>query len=382
MVEIIRTLMHYLAIILQHAMSVFPINSKKVIVINYYGKGYGDNGKYIVEELLDIDSSYTIVWPVRNNTDISTFPQGIKIIKYYSFSFFYHLASAGTWISNVRLPWFFVKRPNQYYIQIWHGNNAIKRVEKDTVNSLAPRYIKSAKHDSKIADLMTSNSEWWTKLIKRAFWYEGEVVPCGVPRLKTLYDNKEKRRELFLKKVGLPEDTHIALYAPTFRSDFKTDHYILDYEEVRKACEDSFGGEWIIGLRLHPNLAKIENVREDKDVLEFTNYPDLYEILTATDLLITDYSSIMFEAGFAGINVVLYARDIPEYLDDRGFYFDITKMPYPLTETENELIHAIKNWDKCKYHSDNEKFKEMLGIKEDGKGAAIIAKKITSHSKE
>ena len=378
--KFLKSLEHYSLMLLQQVMSVFPIDDHKVFMINHYGKGYGDNGKYIAEALYEEDSSYRVIWPVRKNDETSGFPKRIKTVPYYSLSFFYHLMTAGIRISNVRLPWFLKKRKNQYYIQCWHGSNALKCVEKDALDTLADRYIKSAMQDAKNSDLMISNSDSWTECIRRAFWYDGEILECGTPRLKAIYQDKEENRKKFLKKMGLDEETRLLLYAPTFRADFKLDHYTLDYSKVLKSCENQFGGKWITGIRLHPNLKGHIELPDKNGVLDLTDYPDVYEIMASTDLLITDYSGIMFEAGVAGIKVLLYADDVDEYTKDRWFYFDIRSLPYPLAESNDQVAQIIDDWNEEQYLKDNEQFAKELGIKEDGKGAGAVAKRIVLHN--
>ena len=376
----VKKIGHQLIRIFQRLLWVFPINTHKVFIVSYYGQGYGGNGKYIAEALKEISPKFTIYWPVRENVDTSSFPESIKVIHYYSLPFFYHLATSGTWISNVRLPWFFEKRKKQYYIQAWHGSNALKRVEMDAEDAIAPRYLKSAKHDAEISDLMISNSDSWTKLIRRSFWYDGEILECGTPRLKAIYEDRQINRFNILKQLGLEEDINILLYAPTFRADFGLEHYTLDFDEVRKNCEKKFGGKWVTAIRLHPNL-KGEDITDltGEDVLDLSDYPDIYKILSATRMLITDYSGVMFEACAIGIDVILYADDIEDYTSDRGFYFDLKELPFPLAETNEQLIQIIKEWDEEAYRRGVKKLIDDIGLKEDGKGAEAVARKIISH---
>ena len=374
---------YYSVILLQRLMSFFPIDFHKVFVINHYGKGYGDNGRYIIEALYEEDPSYQVVWPIRKEIERAGFPSNVKVVPYYSLSFFYHLMTAGIRISNVRLPWFLKKRKEQYYIQCWHGSNALKCVEKDVIDVLSDRYVKSAILDARNSDLMVSNSRWWTSLIRRSFWYDGEILDCGTPRLRAIYQDREKNRIKFLQENGLTEDTKLLLYAPTFRADFKLNHYTLDYEEVLNSCEEHFGGNWVAGIRLHPNLkGHIDYSKEDCELLDLTDYPDIYEIMASTDLLITDYSGIMFEAGVAGIKVLLYADDVDEYTKDRGFYFDIRSLPYPLAETTAQAVKIINEWNEEQYQEENKEFEDNLGIKEDGTGAKVIAKRIVEYNQQ
>lgn len=125
-----------------------PINNKKVVVSNYYGKGYGDNPKYIVSELLSTKKDYDIVWLVLPNKNYE-FPNGIRTVKYSTLRSIYELATAKIWIDNCRKFSSITKRENQFYIQTWHGGIALKKIEKDTEDTLTAKYIKDAICDSK-----------------------------------------------------------------------------------------------------------------------------------------------------------------------------------------------------------------------------------------
>lgn len=375
-----KNIIWFLMICLQKILSILPIDKNKVFAMNYYGKGYGDNCKYVTEELIKLNPKIEIIWPLKK-CEMGEKPNNVKPVKYYSFSFFYYLCTSGTWISNVRLPFFFIKRKEQYYIQLWHGLFALKRIEADAENALDSGYIKSAKHDSEIANLIISNSTEWTNLVKRAFWYNREILECGTPRVAPLYKKDEDKQKQIYNRLGISYEKKILLYAPTFRADFSLDSYTLDFQNLKTLLEKSFGGSWVIGIRLHPNLlGKGITFSNNHDVIELTKYPDMYELLSITSLLITDYSSTMFEAGFANINVILYASDIDEYKKDRNFYYDFSELPFPLAKTNEELTSIIENWNQELYNSNNKIFAGKVGLKENGSASEKIAKLILKNS--
>ncbi len=353
-----------------------PIKENKVVVISYYGADFGDNGKYIVKRLLEKNPHIRILWARKAETKMAV-PTGISYVKYNSPRFYFHLATSKVWIDNSRKSSAIVKRKGQFYIQTWHGGIALKRVEKDVQEHLSEYYVNSAIHDSKMIDLMLSNSTFCTQMYRRAFWYDGEILECGSPRVDILFHATGEQKEQIKNKLGIPLKRRILLYAPTFRADGNLNCYHLDFEAVRNCLEKLTGDDWVIAVRLHPNIAgRADFLQYHEHLVNATAYPDMYELLAVTDILITDYSSSMFEAGFARKPVFLFATDIDSYIKDRNFYFDLKSLPFPLAESNEELFSALQNFSRKDYEEKLDTFHASLGLKETGQASAAVAEKI------
>ena len=352
----------------------FRLQQDKVVISNYYGKGYGDNGKYIAEELHQRDPALRIYWISKQT---SGFPDFIQVVSTGSIAALYHLATAGAWIDNCRKFSYILKRKKQYYIQTWHGSIALKRVEKDAEEHLEKRYIKSAVHDSKMADLMLSNSTFCTEMYRRAFWYDGEILECGSPRADILFCATEAQKCAVKQALGVSVEKRLVLYAPTFRADYNTDCYSLDFDNILELLQKTTGADWAFAVRLHPNVsAKADFITYSDTVVYATAYPDMYERLAAAEILITDYSSCMFEAGFANKPVFLFATDIDSYAKDRNFYFNLEELPYPVARTNEELLQQITSYDRTAYKQALQVFHALLGLKENGNASRLAAEKI------
>ena len=143
-----------------YIMRIFPIKKDKIVVSSYLGQGYGDNGKYIVEQLLKQEKHYDIVWLLRDSNN--GFPEGVRSVRYLSIRSVYEQATAKVWIDNRRKPDYVRKRKGQFYLATWHGGLALKRIEKDAPEALPSHHIKAAKRDSRMVDLFLSNSSWLT----------------------------------------------------------------------------------------------------------------------------------------------------------------------------------------------------------------------------
>lgn len=352
--------------------NLFPINKKKIFVSNYYGKGFGDSPKAIIEEINKLNKDYKIYWVVDDTNDSETgeFPDNVHLVKKDSIKYFYHVCTAKVWLDNRRPIIELSKRKNQYYIQLWHGGIALKQIEKDAEKSLNKRYVRAAKKDSKNIDVMISNSAFCTNLYKQSFWYKGTIKEYGLPRNDILM-NGEHHDEI-IKKVKkhykIKDDEKILLYAPTFRKGLSMDAYDIDFDALLEALKKKFNCNWRILIRLHPNFDEKEANKLIKNdyMINATKYSDSQELMIASDILISDYSSIMFEFSFMKKPVFLYTKDIDNYNDDRGFYFDLYELPYDVCDTNDELIKKIKSFNNNKYMRELATFFKKVGLKENG----------------
>ena len=227
----------------------FPIQKNKVVISSYFGLGYGDNGKYIVEELLKRKNKYDIVWLAKSGDCL--FPAGVRYVPFKSLRSIYEQCTAKIWIDNRRKRGYVVKRKKQIYINTWHGYMGIKKLEKDAEAKLSRSYVNEAKHDSQMVDYFVSGSRWETNCIRKSFWYDGTILECGYPRSDILFHGRNVPD--VKAKLGLKPDDKILLYAPTFRKSLDKESfavYAMDWEKVLSALTQKFGGHWVGMIRL------------------------------------------------------------------------------------------------------------------------------------
>ena len=375
----------YTMVSLYYLMRVFPIHNDRIVIDSFWGKGYGDNGKYIAEELLKHKPGYDIVWLVNDMN--YKFPKGIRKVKYLSLKAIYEMATARIWIDNARKPPYVRKRKGQFYIMTWHAGIGFKRAEKDVESVLPSSYVALAKADSKMADLFVSNSKWQTWNYRTAYWYDGEIAEVGIPREDIFFNADESMIKDIKQRIGLPEDVKILFYAPTFRKEHIDNQspdsmkvYNLDWENALNECRKKFGGEWVGLIRLHPNMASMaEHLVLPDSVKNVTAYPDMQELLLAADCMITDYSSCIVDYSLTRKPAFLYASDFNEFKEYRDFYFDLEKLPYPLSTDAAGLIRDIKAFDKAEYEKRLSDFLDVqCGVFKGGKASAAIAERIAS----
>ena len=315
-----------------------PVKKNRIVFSSYYGRGYSDSPKAICEVLRKSGKDLDLIWLCKDEAAAKTLPDGVRAVPSTGLKHLKALATAGAWVDNCR-KYETLKRNNQFYLQTWHGF-ALKRIEADVADTLESDYVAAAKRDSAMCDLYISGSAFMSKLYRERFWYHGPVVNTGTPRNDILYQDQPPIHEKVCKALGLPEDRKLALYAPTFRGDHSTEAYRLDAEMVRRKCAEIFKGEWTVLIRLHPNVAAQSAglfAYDGKNVVDATEYPDMMELLCAAGLLITDYSSSMFDYALTGKPVVQFATDIEAYQKDRDFYFPLDALPFPLARSNEEL---------------------------------------------
>lgn len=356
-----------------------PIQSNKIIIDNFIGKGLGGNLKYIVEALLKVNSNLDIVWEVSDKN--IKLPVGIRKVKYNSPRALKELLTAKVWIDNVKNSYKPDKRKDQFYLQTWHAGLGLKASEKQIENVLSPKYVTAAKRDAAMTNLMLSDNDWTTDIYETWFWYSGPISKTGFPRNDVLIKQPADISKTVRSSFGLNEDTKLVLYAPTFRDiNSSLDIYKFDFVKIIGALESKFGSDYVVLIKLHPNVANLLN---ESNLYNFNSrlknasfYPDMQELIVACDCLITDYSSCMFDAMIAKKKVFLLAKDLAEFeAKDRNLLFDIKKdLPFSFSNDENELIKNINSFDDKKYKSDIADFSKEVGLYEDGHASERVAK--------
>ena len=364
--------------IIMHLFRIFPINKKKLVFSSYYGRSINDCPKNISDVLHEIAPDLEQVWILKNNVE---HPEYVRCVTPGSLRSVFEFATSKVWIDNCRKPSWFDKRKGQYYFQTWHGGVCLKHVEKDAVDTLTKEYINNAIRDSEMADYFISECEWRTQNFRDAFWYDGNIIQCGINRMDI--NPSIDYHDRVCQRLGISPDNKLVLYAPTFRDDGRLNCYNIDYHSLADALKKRFGDAYTIIVRLHPNIAQLSNKIEYADnVINGTQYPCIEELITASDILITDYSGCMFDGLKAGKIVIIYASDIEDYVaNERGFYFDLKELPTPIAANNAELQMVVSNFDLGRYHRERKVFVDKLGYyqKGDFETVAKIVLEIIKH---
>lgn len=352
-----------------------PVKGDKILFLNFNGRGFGCNPKYIAQEILDQNLKYDLVWLVSNTQDI--FPEGIRKVRYHSARAFYELATARVIVTNVKNDLRLIKKKKQYVIQTWHGSYSSKRLEREAADTLSERYLKESKYNSKQTDLFLSNSRVLSECYRDAFWCECEIMECGFPRNDMLFTkNADEEIKRIKNTLNIPQNGRVVLYAPTFRDDGSKDVYQIDCKGILQALQKT-GEEWYLMIRMHPNVEDIKaQFTFDQYVINATPYPDMQELLLASDILITDYSSTVFEFAAMKKPSFIYAPDVEEYQKMRGLKNDFFRMPYPICRTRDELLTQLNGYSLLSGREAAQRFMEIFGSVDRGDASERVVKRI------
>ena len=334
----------------------FRVKDNKIVFSNFHGKGFGDNPKYIAEEILRQGLQYDMVWITSSShTDV---PCQIRTVRKDSWREAYECATAKIIISNVKARMPYVKKPEQYYIQTWHGAFGLKQIEHEVEDKLSPEYVRWSKEDSSITDVMLAGSSQISGVMRHSFWYVGEVLECGQPRDDIYFHSTSRQIQSLKTKYGLRENVRILVYAPTFRDNLDTSVYTqIDIESVLDVLCRKTGQEWVAVVRLHPNVAFQDGIfKYGKRVVNGSRWADQQELFWIADALVTDFSSVMMDFTLMNKPVFLFVPDLDEYRQNRDLRPMSDIPPYPRCKTNDELIKAVEMFDKAAYQKEIDAF--------------------------
>lgn len=320
-----------------------------VVYDTFQGNGAGDSPRAIHEELLRRGEKLEHIWLVRDGR--VEVPETARAVQYDSVESWDVLARARYYVVNSPVPGHFLRRSGQTVVQTWHGT-PIKQIGHDYVHDYytSPEVLEGLEHDSAQWTLLASPSSYATPVLKRALGYTGEVIESGSPRTDALVTPDPKRIAEVRRRLGLPEGKKVVLYMPTWRENregfsggYKLDLNI-DLDEARR----ELGEDHVLLVRGHHNVG--EQVREgvrDGFVIDVSRWPDATDLLLVADVLISDYSSAIFDFAVTDRPILLFTYDLEHYRGTlRGFNFDLEeKAPGPLLSDSASLIAAVRDAD-------------------------------------
>ena len=263
------------------------------------------------------------------------------------FKYGYYLASSKVILIDdyIRSVYEIRKRKDNYLIQVWHACGAFKAFGFSRLSKEGCWSQDSRSH--RTYDYCLVSSRKVAKHYAEAFGMNVDrVIATGVPRTDIFFDEAYKReiRAKIFSAYPMLKDKKVILFAPTFRGSSKKEghypHYRFDYKQIF----ESFGDEYRIIIKHHPhvnNKPVIDDEYKDR-VIDLSKNEELNELLFVTDILITDYSSVIFEAALLDIPMLFYAFDLDEYISSRGFYCEyISFIPGKFVENMDEIIAAL-----------------------------------------
>jgi CDP-glycerol glycerophosphotransferase len=327
----------------------FPADDNLILFESGVGRQYADSPRYVYEELVARQSPMRKVWAY--NGKIHHRDDQTKVVARLSPSYFWALGRARYWVNNQNFPHYVHRRPDGVYLQTWHGT-PLKRMlhDLDTIVGRDEGYIDRVTTAAQQWSLLASPSPWATDRLRSAFRYDGPVVEVGYPRNDVFF--REDRDDIgasVRRRLGIAPDKTVVLYAPTFRDDQATAASRFDFRLPLdlETLHATLGDDVVFLVRQHGLVRSRVVIPEELAhvVKDVTPYPEIQELFLASDVLVTDYSSVFFDFACLRRPIIFYAYDLESYRDElRGFYLDYEReLPGPIVTTEKELYAALQS---------------------------------------
>ncbi|MBS7327994.1 MAG: CDP-glycerol glycerophosphotransferase family protein [Oxalobacter sp.] len=354
----------------KHPFAGQPIQKDKV-VFWAYSNSFTCSPKYIALKLVELTDKYDVVWVSNRRVVHDSGLEGkIRFVHGIEDSV-KELSTARVIVSNERMNYWmhrkFLKRDGQFVINTWHGSLGIKKTGEDR-GDVPEDALARAEIDSRAVDLITSNGGYSTDLYKRIFWNHGTVVETGLPRNDIFFKPKRNKVHEYL---AVPDDIHFSLYAPTWRETGDITWFDIEPNKVIEALEKRFGGKWLFLSRTH-HMMKSKAAVAVKGI-DVSSYPDIQEIMAESDVVITDYSSCIYDFVLSKKPGFIYAPDRRLYEDGRGLYYPLSETPFPIAENMDQFVHAIMDFDDDVYQRKVTEFLKGKNCREDGHASEKIA---------
>ncbi|MFD0331701.1 CDP-glycerol glycerophosphotransferase family protein [Streptacidiphilus monticola] len=279
-------------------------------------------------------------------------PPGARTVVFDSSEWYEAYARSRFVVGNTHFPAWLAARPEQVVVQTWHGT-PLKRIGFDFDNDwfADTDYLEELRREVPQWRLLLAPNRFSTPVFRRAFRYEGEILESGYPRNDLLLaPDRELRARRVREALGLPEGRRVVLYAPTWREDQArpSGGYQLDLRLDLPLLRSRLGGDHVLLVRPHAHVGDHVPGAGDGFVWDVGSYPDIADLYLVADVLLTDYSSTMFDFAVTGRPMLFFTYDLDRYRDVlRGFYFDFeAQAPGPLLATTEEVVDALLHLDR------------------------------------
>ncbi|GAA3841724.1 hypothetical protein GCM10022226_75270 [Sphaerisporangium flaviroseum] len=338
------------------------------------GAGYTGNPKYIHEEIRRRGLPLEVCWSVRGG-DRTGFPADVPLVRRMSWRYIWVMARAGYWVDSHGLPLDFPKPKGTRYLQTWHGQT-LKTVGFDSPDLRGDFPGPREQWRAAVArwDALVSPGPEFERVFVPSNEYTGTVLGFGSPRCDVLVNGDPAAESRVREALEIPEDRRILLYAPTYRDLSKRSgtSVRVDLDVLAGALAD----EWVVVLRTHP----VERFKVPERVRHFVrpagSYPEVNDLILASDALLSDYSSIICDYACTGRPILLYADDYDEYVRiERGLNYDLREIaPGPMLSTTTELVTALRHLPEVTVEF-AERYTDFVGLfcsEETGKAAPRV----------
>lgn len=307
------------------------------LFVSNIGKGYSGSPREIYEYINknEMYGDIKCVWAFNEPAQFEKY--GLNTVKFDTMQYFMTSLRAKYWITDVNIERSLrYKKKGTRFLNTWHGI-ALKYIGNDDPASGRYDYsyldflCVSGAHDKRV----------YTSALKAP---ENSFLTCGMPRNDRLYRATEEERLAVRQKLGIGEEQIALLYAPTWRDSTNNGaSYDLAVPMDLKKWEQRLGDKYVLLFRAHDRTTKVMNVQFNDFVRDYSTYEDINDLYIAADILVTDYSSVIFDYSILGKPLYCFAYDYDAYKKERGLYFDPEKeYPGGVIRREDELLDKIE----------------------------------------
>lgn len=350
---------------------------QSVLFESFSGKQVGDSPLDIAIELQKTHPELSLIWTITPGQNQA--PSGMVGLKQGSTRWLKALARSKYLVNNANFPSYFRKRDGQIYLQTWHGT-PLKMIGNDIRNNRTSKvYQDTMIREAGYWDYLISPNPYCSAIFPKAFTTGARLLELGYPRNDRLSGFAHDQRQAIRQSLGVSDPNQtLVLYAPTWRDaerGSKGGWEAVDYLNENSQLPTGY----TLLYRGHANTHASHKKRAADNVADVTLYPDVANLFIAADVLVTDYSSVMFDFSVTGKPIIFLTPDIESYERDRGFYFDFrSEAPGPILLSAPEVLEALTKLPKLSkdYAEKYRAWRDKFNPKDDGNATARVIKAV------
>ena len=381
-----RNIMHY-----ANLYKTIEVDDKHILYQVRDGQSMTDSPYAIFKYLMSHPDyqKYIHIWVVASQKMQKAFSKkyskykNVKFIVKESEDYLHYLTKCKYLINNATFPTYFTKKPNQIYVNTWHGT-PLKAMGLDIKHNLLES--QNTIRNFLSSDYIISPNQHTTDIFKKAFKLDGlndeAILEIGYPRIDATLNAQSKEVMQKLKQQGIKlTDAPILLFSPTWRG--QTVSTPEDNIEEIEALIESLNKQthYQVLLKVHPFIYKkaVGNKKLKKYLVEDTF--DTNELLSIVDLLVTDYSSIFFDFLVTDKPIIFYTPDYKAYEEDRGFYLPVDSLPGPSVHSIEALVATVQESQRmlAQYKGNYQKYKQKFVNYDDGQVTERVVNQVFHH---
>ncbi|WP_052432980.1 bifunctional glycosyltransferase/CDP-glycerol:glycerophosphate glycerophosphotransferase [Streptacidiphilus carbonis] len=326
-----------------------PLDQNLAVYAAYWYRGYACNPAAIYEKALELAPSVRGVWVVQTRAQGAAMPEGVPWVLENTPAYLKLMCTAKYFVNNVNFPHTAAKRPGSVHIQTQHGT-PLKYLGLDLRDrpeaAAGMDFDRLLEHVARW-DYLVSPNPHSTAAFGRAYPGGYQVLETGYPRNDRLADATPEEAAAIRERLGVAAGSTAVLYAPTHREQHAAFVSPLDVEELAAAL----GPGYTLLVRAHYFYSRPERAGTAGDraegagaaarIVDVSRHGSVEEVCLAADVLVTDYSSVMFDYAVLDRPMVVFAPDWEDYQRIRGVYFDLMEHPPGLVATTQQELTAV-----------------------------------------